>query len=174
METKNAIFCDHANEVPVCCPCGPDCYCKDNTCKPREKTIVPPPPNSPEPDEIFEEAVAQMRTWLSEIYPASKVDRAMGSPSNKRFFISSKIWTYNNAYSIIAKGQNALNEWYLGASAHSRKSRTGETWQRGNNLADGRFCEETWRRIMTDIVRYEAEEVKSEKWKEPHIITPKI
>lgn len=32
---KSAIFCEHANEVPVSCPCDDDCYCKEHTCKPR-------------------------------------------------------------------------------------------------------------------------------------------
>ena len=28
-----AMFCEHANEVPVSCRCEPDCYCKEHTCK---------------------------------------------------------------------------------------------------------------------------------------------
>jgi AAA domain len=28
-----AMFCEHANEVPVSCPCPPDCYCKTHSCK---------------------------------------------------------------------------------------------------------------------------------------------
>lgn len=31
-----AMFCEHANEVPQACPCAPDCYCKDHTCRYRE------------------------------------------------------------------------------------------------------------------------------------------
>lgn len=27
--------CNHANEVPTFCPCGPECFCKLNTCKGR-------------------------------------------------------------------------------------------------------------------------------------------
>jgi len=27
-----AIYCDHANEVPLACPCADNCYCKDHTC----------------------------------------------------------------------------------------------------------------------------------------------
>lgn len=27
-----AIFCNHANEVPMRCPCADDCYCRANTC----------------------------------------------------------------------------------------------------------------------------------------------
>jgi len=32
-ETNNPILCEHANEVPVLCHCGPDCYCKTHTCR---------------------------------------------------------------------------------------------------------------------------------------------
>lgn len=30
---KPAMFCDHANECPVTCPCAPDCYCRSHTCR---------------------------------------------------------------------------------------------------------------------------------------------
>lgn len=36
--TKSAIYCEHANEVPQACPCPPDCYCRDHTCKNRVLT----------------------------------------------------------------------------------------------------------------------------------------
>lgn len=29
------IYCEHANEMPHVCPCDPDCYCKDHSCRPR-------------------------------------------------------------------------------------------------------------------------------------------
>jgi len=32
---KSPLYCEHANEVPQTCPCPPDCYCKDHTCKER-------------------------------------------------------------------------------------------------------------------------------------------
>lgn len=31
---KDAIYCNHANEMPASCPCDDDCYCKENSCKP--------------------------------------------------------------------------------------------------------------------------------------------
>lgn len=34
---NNAMFCEHANEVPMECNCNFDCYCKKNTCKSRIK-----------------------------------------------------------------------------------------------------------------------------------------
>lgn len=40
--TSDAIFCEHANEVPYTCPCDADCYCKENTCRTRgSKTSAP-------------------------------------------------------------------------------------------------------------------------------------
>ncbi len=33
----SAFMCDHANECPAQCPCGPTCYCKSNTCKPAAR-----------------------------------------------------------------------------------------------------------------------------------------
>lgn len=31
--TRAAMFCDHANEVPMSCPCDSECYCKEHTCR---------------------------------------------------------------------------------------------------------------------------------------------
>ena len=44
---------------------------------------------------------------------------------------------------------------YLGCIVNCRKARPGETWQRGSDLADGRYCKETFDRIVCDIVSYE-------------------
>jgi hypothetical protein len=44
---------------------------------------------------------------------------------------------------------------YLGCGASSRITRPGETWARGNDLADGPFNRETWDRILRDILAYE-------------------
>lgn len=176
MEPKNPIFCDHANEVPVCCPCGPDCYCKDHTCKSNPN--LPLPNLRDDPNEMYEEAIIQMREWLSSIYAPSKIDRAFKveyvdiRPSSyiPKLFVKAKIWTLNNVYSICGSIHVENLPGFLMCGALSRKPRTGETWCRGNDLADGKFGEKTWNRILQDIVRYEAEEVKSEKWKETNVI----
>ena len=39
--SKTFDFCDHANEVPVSCPCDDDCYCKQHTCKPQPQKGKP-------------------------------------------------------------------------------------------------------------------------------------
>ena len=33
MKTTSALYCGHANEVPMACPCNANCYCKAHTCK---------------------------------------------------------------------------------------------------------------------------------------------
>lgn len=172
METqtvKSAIFCDHANEVPVYCLCSPDCYCKEHTCKPR--IGVPLPNRNEDPIEIYEQAIAKMREWLGWIYSSSKVDRALKTQFTgyyPKLHIRAKIWTTNNVYSINGHLHILNNDpsGYLCCGAQSRKFRTGEDWFRGNDLPDGNFSEETWREILCGIVRYEAEEIKSEKWKD--------
>ena len=35
--TGEAMFCDHANEVPARCSCDANCYCKTHTCKARNE-----------------------------------------------------------------------------------------------------------------------------------------
>lgn len=113
----------------------------------------------------FGAALSQIREWLSELYSAAQVDRAVVVQRHKRT-IRFKLWTATNEYSVVAD----LNgpQGYLGAFAKSRMSRAGETWHRGNDLPDGNFCEETWRKILEGIVRYEAQEIKSDKWKEEY------
>lgn len=181
--SNSPIFCNHANECPVSCPCDVDCYCKQHTCKPMKyddkygncRVISQVPVRGPieEPEELYEESIAQMRKWLSDIYPASKVDRALHIeyitvPDSivKKLYMRARIWTLNNVYYITASIHTQNPPGYLGCIGDSRKCRTGETWTRGNDLADGRFKEETWQNVLCDIVRYEAEEIKSWKWKE--------
>ena len=63
------------------------------------------------------------------------------------------LYTDGHRYSIKAK------KTYLGCIASSRKMRPGEDWVRGNDLADGEFCRETWIRILEDIVAYELKSI---------------
>jgi len=63
-----------------------------------------------------------------------------------------KFWTSENEYSIRASLADAD---YLGCVVSARKPRTGEDWTRGNDLPDGRYCEETWLEIVYGILAYE-------------------
>lgn len=35
--TRSAVYCEHANEMPATCPCDAECYCKENSCRPRSR-----------------------------------------------------------------------------------------------------------------------------------------
>jgi hypothetical protein len=120
-------------------------------------------------------AVSTLKAWLSEIYPPKQVDRCITVGERlTQWQIRAKIWTATNEHTITATieaedGRNpedALAASYLGASSVSRLQRPGETWNRGNDLPDGRFSAETWRKILAGIVRYEAQEIKSTSWRE--------
>jgi hypothetical protein len=70
-----------------------------------------------------------------------------------------RLYTETNCYAIVAKDRGdpvgELKNAYLGCIASTRKPRAGEDWTRGNDLPDGPFSEETWRKILGAIVGYE-------------------
>ena len=69
-----------------------------------------------------------------------------------------RLYTNDHCYSITARvEQRTVSEYhtYLGCIARTRKPRAGEDWTRGNDLADGKLCIETWNNILADIVSYE-------------------
>ncbi len=75
-----------------------------------------------------------------------------GEPGNITATI--RIYTETNGYTIRA-GKRDGSDGYLGCTVSSRKPRAGEGWTRGRDLADGLLNEDTWRRILADIVSYE-------------------
>lgn len=64
------------------------------------------------------------------------------------------LWTADHEYHICALLRDGKPK-YLAGNANCRKSRPGENWHRGNDLADGDFSHETWTAIMFDIVGFE-------------------
>ncbi|KKN14019.1 hypothetical protein LCGC14_1000420 [marine sediment metagenome] len=135
-------------------------------------------------NEHFKKSLQQMKTWLSAIYPVSKIDRAMvgyqisgginifGQPPTistrlkTELKIKVRIWTFMNCYYICATMAHDASYDHLECMVSSRRARTGETHGRCNWFPDGKFCQENWEDILTNIVRYEAEEVRSEDWKD--------
>ena len=63
------------------------------------------------------------------------------------------LFTNDNRYSFVARERKEGA--YLGCIASSRKPRAGEDWTRGRDLADGSLSEDTWRKILAEIVSYE-------------------
>ncbi len=100
-------------------------------------------------------------SWLnSERNPAAHLEPL---PENTLRF---KIYTDKNSYQIVAHERDKNS--YLGCQGSSRKPRAGEDWTRGNDLHDGDFSEETWHRILGDILSYEM--VKIHKLQEPETV----
>jgi len=66
-----------------------------------------------------------------------------------------KLFTETNSYAITAFPPEKNFNGYLGCTTNSRKPRAGESWTRGNDLADGEFSKDTWIKILGDIVGYE-------------------
>jgi hypothetical protein len=79
------------------------------------------------------------------------------------------IYTNQFKYQIFASDRPD-DEGYLGCQVTARKMRAGEDWNRGNDLPDGDFKEETWRRILNAIINYEL--VILSKFTKPIVDTP--
>lgn len=95
--------------------------------------------------------------WLKEIFPIEEMDDYVevlvsDEPVEK---LKYRFFTREFKYTISANGQ------YLGAVVKCRKPRAGENHRRGNDLPDGKFCQETWDKIKNSIVACEL--VKIEK-----------
>jgi len=66
------------------------------------------------------------------------------------------LYTAEHAYSIVAiPCRRDKRRGYLGCTVGSRRARAGEDWTRGNDLADGKFTDKTWRKIKDDMLAYE-------------------
>jgi len=74
-----------------------------------------------------------------------------------------RIYTDNNRYTIMACRPFPGKKGYLGCIASNRKTRAGEDWHRGNDLADGFYHPDTWHEILADIVSYELVKVHTPK-----------
>jgi len=66
-----------------------------------------------------------------------------------------RFFTERYRYSIAARAPADGNDGYLGCTASARKPLAGEDWTRGNDLAGGPYCEDTWNAIVHDILGYE-------------------
>lgn len=65
-----------------------------------------------------------------------------------------RIYTDRYLYRITAIDR-PTGDGYLGCTMSCRKPRAGEDWERGNDLPDGPFVNETWLKILEGIIRNE-------------------
>ncbi len=91
--------------------------------------------------------------WLNQLRRAGSAHlcieemEAHGMPDPQR---NVRIYTQTNKYKISAHVGRGGG--YLGCIASCRTPRAGESWTRGNDLADGKLSSATWHRILADIV----------------------
>lgn len=116
-------------------------------------------------NKIVEETLSKMELldkWVSDlIYPGTTKDfmhtlkkYTDEGPDGIQEIREFCFYTEQFKYRIFANDR--LNDdGYLGCGVSSRKMRAGETWIRGNDLADGPFNEKTWQTILSTIISYE-------------------
>lgn len=79
-----------------------------------------------------------------------------------------EFFTEVNKYRINIRVPTGKDMGYLGCTSSARKSRAGENYTRGNDLADGPFTEGTWIKIMSDILSYEMVNIRRTKASQPN------
>lgn len=110
--------------------------------------------------------ILDLKQWISDlVYPGNFKEFVHVTTDTPTLFKCS-IFTDEHMYHIAAVEEAKHN--YLGCQATARKERPGESWKRGNDLADGPFNEDTWKMILRDIVKYEL--VKLSEFRRPNIV----
>ena len=113
--------------------------------------------------------IADVKNWIKELLPYGEdfdkyvkviTDEAEGNAEGKfkhklivHIFTQSRLY-----YHIVAKDEND-NTGYLGCQVGNSYCLAGEDHSRGRDLPDGPLSEETWRKIVNDIVRTELREL---------------
>lgn len=95
--------------------------------------------------------------WINEdlkygLFENLEIDIVSDNPEVKKIKTCSK----NNQYFITVKKSSKNTEGYLGCTVSSLSPLEGENWIRGKDLADGSLCQETWNKIMKDIIARES------------------
>ena len=109
--------------------------------------------------------------WLEKlVFPGKTkdfIEKLKGSVDSTQ--LERRICLYTNEHEYYIRAvQRPDGKSYLGCNVIARKSRAGEDWQRGNDLPDGPFTQETWNKIVYAIVNYEL--VKLTPYLKPHEI----
>lgn len=75
-----------------------------------------------------------------------------------------RLYTDRNVYTIVFREADPGDpHTYFGCQVSSRKPLAGENWTRGNDLPDGKFSEETWRKMVGAIASYELVPLANQK-----------
>jgi len=105
------------------------------------------------------------KDWLKEIFPYGNEesyvryeDKEEKLSNRKRLYI----YTHDNVYAITVEWREE-NNGYLGCVVSCRKPRAGEDWTRGNDLPDGPYSYETWKKIKNAIIKHELVKVSKKR-----------
>jgi len=128
-----------------------------------------------EPLEVLRDEFPELARWIKSICRYGKTeDMIIADYKDNRLSIT--FYTKEYQYHISAKlskpnldNSENNNYGYLGCTVTTRKPRAGEDWNRGNDLPDGKYSEETWNKIINGIIAYEL--VKVVKKQKPIIDT---
>jgi len=130
-----------------------------------------------QPPELLTKAFENLVSWINKgkFFKISSFNIQVTNEydcfhkDNSVWRISLKLATNTNIYHIAVSMREhdakSLSDLYLGATSSSRRNRAGETWARGSDLSDGKFSEELWNKILSDIVSYELVTFQSDAWK---------
>ena len=128
------------------------------------------------------QAYNEVVSWISEICPSNRIEYYVTCDHNEkldsytfsfytkehRYVINARPYSTRESLSRDGKVIGASNyPAYLGATGSCRKPRAGESWNRGNDLPDGKYSRETWERIKNAIITYELVRVSKQKGSVP-------
>ena len=91
----------------------------------------------------------QVKKTLNDFYKG-KFGQSFVFAQDGEDTVKTRIYTDNYIYTIVARTNG-----YLGCTSSARKPNIGETHTRGRDLADGDLTQETFDKIMHDIVSHE-------------------
>jgi hypothetical protein len=111
----------------------------------------------------LKESLPELADWLKIISRYGNVDSVSQIFKDKkipdRYFMY--LFTDEHSYHISAYApSNGNPRGYLGCISSCRKTRVGENWHRGSDLADGPYSKETFFRIIGDIVSFELKTIQ--------------
>lgn len=102
--------------------------------------------------------IKDLEQWMTRLTRYSKMDKILIKETEQtNQGIRYRMYTDKHCYSIVAHERESGG--YLGCTVLTRKPRAGEEHNRGNDLADGKLTQETWYKIMYDIIGYELVEI---------------
>jgi hypothetical protein len=115
--------------------------------------------------------IADVKRWIRDFIPGEDYDKYVKTVTEEgegdvdkntyehkyvvRIFTKSR-----HHYHIVVKDKNDSTG-YLGCQVSNDYSLAGEDHKRGHDLSDGPLDENTWRRIVNDIIRTELRELNT-------------